>query len=179
MGGLFLPDDDVFRVVDVVFQGENGVHLVVVQQAEHLLRPGGNDFQMDAGMLLEKLLKILLQKRIAQRIGHGHPNPDGPSASGVHILLQLLGHLLNLLGVGQHLPALVGEHHRAVDALEQREFQFLLQLTNLKGNGGLRAAQSRPGLGKAAQLSHMNKGGQVLQIHGIVSRRVFYFRFLV
>ena len=168
---LFLPDDDVFGVVDVAFQGENGIHFVMIQQTEHLFRTCGYDFQADTGVGLEKLLEIVLQQGIAQGIRHGHPDADGAGAVRLDVLLQLGGQLIDLVGVGQHFPALFRKHDSAVDALEERKFQFLLQLADLKGNGGLGAAQGHAGFCKAAQLRYMDKGGQVFQVHFFTSKK--------
>ena len=79
----------------------------------------------------------------------------------MQIVFQFGGHFGNLLSVGQYLPPLVGEHHRAVDALKQGEVQLIFQLTDLEGNGGLGTPQYLPCLGKAAQLGNVNECGEI------------------
>ena len=160
-----LVGDDVIRIVHMIIQRAHQVHLVVVQQAEKLIRARRGDVHPHLRVRGVKSGKIRFDQRRTQGICHAqaHFAADFPALAGAQG--HFLGHTVNILGVHQHVTAGVGQAYGVADAVEQWHPQFLLQLLDLKGHGGLGIAQLVPRAGKAAQLRHFNKNPQIPKIH--------------
>ena len=132
--GPLLPDGDVLRSADALIQGENDVRLIVVNETEHLLRVCGNDFQRNTGEASPKQGKIFLQQGMAEGVRHGQADMAlglRLPADGAH---KLLRHLEHLMGIAQHLPALIRQCHGTVDSLKELRIQLNFKLFYLKRN---------------------------------------------
>ena len=162
---LLLAHNHVGCIVDVGVQRQYGVGFVVVYEAEHFLGSRRDDLQKDAGILHLKFRKTAGQQGIAEGIRHGQADGARGRPGGVDAVLHSLGQADDLMGVSQSLAALFRQGHGAVDPLKELGVQLAFQLFDLEGNRGLGKTQNLRGFCKASELRHMDKGGQILDIH--------------
>ena len=65
--------------------------------------------------------------------------------------------LYHIIRIGKKGAPLFGKQHTLADAVEQIDTQFLLQLLNLQGDGGLCIAQNLRRLGKVFKFRYFDK----------------------
>ena len=78
---------------------------------------------------------------------------------------QLIHRPQDFIHIGHQLLARLGQNHPAPDLLKQGDRQFLLQLSDLEGDGGLRVIQFFGGLVESALIYNCPEGPQVFQFH--------------
>ena len=95
--------------------------------------------------------------------------PTGTLARSPFHIFRCLQHLMSQ---PLNAAALCRQLDCMVNPLKQRHPQFLLQLPDLKGYGGLRVPQPFCGFRKASQFCHLNKAFQIFQFH--IHSHLFY-----
>ena len=83
-------------------------------------------------------------------------------------VLEIVCQRADLMRVGNQLVPALGQRNGVVDALKKQAAQFILQLLDLKGNGGLRITELVCGFRKASQLRNVYKCNEISQFHSVL-----------
>ena len=83
----------------------------------------------------------VLADGVEQRFHHAHPDRAAQGFAGMEQIFHLHGSGYDVQRVRQQFLGVLREGHPAADAVEQRRFQFLLQLFDLRAHVGLGIAQ--------------------------------------
>ena len=163
--GRGFPGNHVIPVINVLIQGVDQIHLVLIQKAEHFFRAGSCDLQGDLRELQAEGPEPGLHDMAAERIRHG----DTDGSPGAPELVGALPHALSgpddLVGVFQKLRPFGGQLYRMIDSFKKLYPKLCLQLADLGGHGGLGIAQLLRGPGKTLQFCDLNKTFQCTDFH--------------
>ena len=142
-----LVRDDVLGVVDVAVQRQHQIRFVVPEQAEHLVRSGGNDLEGDAGVGAAEGGKAAAQQLRAEGICRRQTDMAAHVLLRMQRMAELLLQLADAVRILQHLPAILRQRNGVAHAVEQAHVQFALQLPDLEGNCRLGIGERLGGAG--------------------------------
>ena len=116
----------------MLVQRVDEIHFVLIQQAEHFLRAGRDDFQRDIRKLPAERLKAVPEEPVAQRISHGDPDMPPERTGIVGHARDFVGERRDLVSEAEYFAAFRRQFDGVIDPVEKGKTQRFFQLSDLK-----------------------------------------------
>ena len=152
--------------------GDAKVHGIIEDSLHSLRSVRTHDLQPDARVVLLIVREYRRQDLEAGRlVGRDDELPPGDLLQLPNLVESLTLRLQDSLRVlGENLAG-CGQLNAASEALKQLRSEFLLHLTDLRGNRRLRSKTRLSGLRKTLQADNLEEGMELVKVHGSPERR--------
>ena len=154
----------VMMAVNTAIQCIDNIDLILSQHLEHIIRAGGDQLQADSRIAVVEVFEVAVELPAGERFCDCDPD----NACRRSIACNMTGFCpkpQDLMRKRKQLLSFVRQCNRMTDPFKQRNPQFVFELLDLKGNGGLCKAQPLCSLCKAFQFVDHDKCFQIFNIH--------------